>query len=243
MPEAARSELLAASLAAASLPAWRKAYLDNLIASGDRFAASGNGRGAEYCYAKVEEALRALPPAAGPLAAPAEDGEAALETSAGASSRSSDRVRRQWRQDRLQLAEDVLSKHGGRLSSLENQSYRERLARLRQAAAQPSQAGKADAGLLDLRRRLYQRVLKAQKIALVRKRGPAPERFRAPVPVSATAAAWQPVIGPYNDRYNLEGLLDVIGGADPAWVEEFLDLYRGLLGLNVLAAPAGTRKK
>lgn len=228
-----RGEALARALTATALPGWRKAYLSNLIASGDRFTAAGNPRGAEYCFAKVEEAL----PAAAP-AAPAESAAPEVPAAPG------DRMRRQWRQDRIQLAEDVLSRHGGRLSSLEQQSYKERLGKLRQASSHPSQAGKADAGLLDLRRRLYQRVLKSQKIALVRKRAPVPERAAAPLPVpQATLAAWQPVIGPYNDRYNLEELLGVIGDADPAWVEEFMELYGGLMALNVLTAPAAPAKK
>lgn len=228
-----RGDALARALAATALPGWRKAYLSNLIASGDRFAAAGNSRGAEYCFAKVEEALPAEVPAA-----PAETAAPESPATPG------DRMRRQWRQDRIKLAEGVLSRHGGRLSSLEQQSYKERLGKLRQASAQPSQAGKADAGLLDLRRRLYQRVLKSQKIALVRKRAPVPERGAAPLPVpQATLAAWQPVTGPYNDRYNLEELLGVIGDADPAWVEEFLELYGGLMALKVLTSTAASTKK
>ena len=227
-----RGGALARALATAALPGWRKAYLSNLIASGGRFEAAGNPRGAEYCFAKVEEALPAGVSAAVEAAAPE------------APAAPGDRMRRQWRQDRIQLAEDVLSRHGGRLSSLEQQSYKERLGKLRQASSHPAQAGKADAGLLDLRRRLYQRVLKSQKIALVRKRAPVPERGSAPLPVpQATMAAWQTVTGPYNDRYNLEELLGVIGDADPAWVEEFLELYGGLMALNVLTSPAASTKK
>jgi hypothetical protein len=56
-------------------------------------------------------------------------------------------------------------------------------------------------------------------------------------------AAWQPITGPYNDRYNLEELLGVIGTADPAWVEEFMELYGGLMALNVLTSPGVSAKK
>ena len=246
LPEQARNEKLAQGLAAAALPSWRKAYLGNLIVSGARFADAGNVRGAEYCFAKVEEALQALLPVAIQAGVPASEASASdpASTESGTSSvpaRPGDIMRRQWRNDRIKLAEDVLDKHSGRLSSLESQTYRDRLAKLRQTGSQPSQAGKADAGLLDLRRRLYQRVLKSQKISLARKRAPEAERFHPPVPVSATAAAWQPVTGPYNDRYNLEELISLIGGVDPAWVEEFMDLYRGMMGLGALM-PAVAKK-
>lgn len=222
---------LAAALAAARLPAWRKAYLSELLASGRGFAAVGNARGSEYCFAKIREALSALP-----MAAPAPAG-----TDSGDPGRPADRIRARWRLDRLGDAERILDLHGSRLSSLERQSYRERLARLRHEADQPAQGPKADQGLLDLRRRLYGRVLKAQKIALHRRRAPA---SRPPIParISATAAAWQPVTGPYNDRSNLEETLAVIAAADPAWVEEFLELYGGLFELNAFLA-AGTIPK
>ncbi len=237
-PEMSRSEGLKQALAAAAMPAFRKAYLGNLIASGARFADAGNARGAEYCFAKVESELQAFGVTE---ATTAMDAATASAPEDALPANPADRMRRQWRNDRIKLAEDVLSKHGGRLSSLENQSYRDRLTKLSQASSQPSQAGKADAGLLDLRRRLYQRVLKSQKISLAHKRAPEATRFRPPVPVSATPSAWQPVTGPYNDRYNMEELLGLLGGIDPAWVEEFLDLYKGMLGLGALA-PATAKK-
>jgi hypothetical protein len=216
------------ALTDAVLPAWRKAYLANLIASGERFGAAGNARGADYCFGKVEEALRDLPATA-----------QAAQVSRPPD-RAAEQIRSRWRQDRIGHAEKVLDAHGARLSPLEKQAYRERLDKLRQDSEQPSQAVKADAGLLDLRRRLYQRVLKSQKVSLLRKRAPArPARSARP---SATPAAWQAVTGPYNDRSNLEELLSVIGGADPAWVEEFLELYGGLLGLNALIASAASKQ-
>lgn len=228
----AEAEDLSQSLGEAVLPTWRKAYLANLVASGKRFAEAGNTRGADYCFAKVREALRDLP-------APAQ-AEAPKES---APAPAAERVRREWREARIDHAEKVLDSHGGRLSSLEKRSYRERLGKLREEAAQPSQAGKADAGLLDLRRRLYQRVLKAQKVSLVRKRDPAALRPKPPARVSATPAAWQPVTGPYNDRLNIEELLGVIETADPAWVEEFLELYGGLIALNGLVPTPAPGKK
>jgi len=215
------------ALTDAVLPAWRKAYLANLIASGERFQAAGNARGADYCFGKVEEALRDLPAAQAAQVSRPPD-------------RAADQIRSRWRQDRIGHAEKVLDAHGGRLSPLEKQAYRERLDKLRQDSEQPSQAVRADAGLLDLRRRLYQRVLKSQKVSLLRKRAPArPARSARP---SATPAAWQAVTGPYNDRSNLEELLTVIGGGDPAWVEGFLELYGGLLGLNALIASAASKQ-
>jgi hypothetical protein len=227
------ADRLAQALAEAPWPAWRKAYLSNLIVSGRRFAAAGNARGAEYCFAKVDEALQALPPA--PSAAP--------ETAPGAAAAPAEKVRRQWRQDRIEHAARVLDSHGARLSPLEKRTYRERLEKLREDSSQPSQARQADAGLLDLRRRLYQRVLKAQKATLLRKRSPAGARPSPPARVSATPAAWQPVTGPYNDRSNLEELLAVIGAADPAWVEEFLELYGNLAGLAALVSPPSEARK
>ena len=225
---ASQAEGLERVLSAAPLPVWRKAYLANLIESGRRFAEAGNGRGSQYCFAKVQEALRALP--AAPLA------EALPAPESARPDRPAERVRRQWRQDRIGHAEKVLESHGARLSRLEKRAYLERLAKLREATGQPSQAGKADASLLELRRRLYQRVLKSQKVALFRKRMPKTQRAALPARISATPSAWHPVTGPYNDRSNLEELLSVIGAADPVWAEEFLDLYGGLIGLNALLA-------
>jgi len=239
-PDPSPAEGLARDLSAASLPVWRKAYLANLIASGRRFSESGNARGAGYCFAKVEEALRGLSAADVPGSLSASSSQAPAHPSEpplGAS----DGMRSRWREDRLGQAEKVLHIHGARLSPLEKQSYRERLDKLRHEAGQPSQAVKSDAGLLDLRRRLYQRVLKAQKISLVLKRAPAAARPAPRLRPSATAAAWQQVTGPYNDRSNLEELLSVIGGADPAWVEEFLELYGGLINLNALLNPAAPK--
>ncbi len=222
------------ALLAAALPAWRKAYLSDLLASGRRFAALGNGRGSEYCFAKVGEALHTAPSAADLGAVPA--------SRLAEPERPVERARRQLRQERIEQAERVLASHGARLSGLEKKTYRDRLAKLRVESSQPSQAGKADAGLLDLRRRLYHRVLKSQKATLLRKRAPDAARAHRPARISATPTAWQPVTGPYNDRSNLEELLSVLGAADPAWVEEFLELYGDLMGLSALL-PAGTAPK
>jgi hypothetical protein len=273
---------------------FRKAYLADLLASGKRFQESGNSRGAEYCFAKVEEALRefaaitdeedvaddALDAQAGTedsVAAPAPDAPgttapkppkapSAPRTRAKAKERplsATERVRRQWRLERIKDAETVLEKHGGRLSALENKAYREKLEKLRHAgmaANSPSQSDKADSGLLELRRRLYGRVLKSQKISLNRRRMPVTLGRLAlppatpgarqgsgnlPVPTGGAVrvdTAWQPVIGPYNDRFNMEDLLSLIADADAAWVEEFLDLYRGLAGLQSLMTSLAPRK-
>jgi hypothetical protein len=228
----AEAEDLSRTMGEAALPTWRKAYLANLIASGKRFAEAGNARGADYCFAKVRDALRDVP-----VAAPAEGPKGMAPAPAA------ERMRREWREARIEHAEKVLDSHGGRLSSLEKRAYRERLGKLREEAAQPSQAGKADTGILDLRRRLYQRVLKAQKVSLARKRAPASARPVPPARVSATPTAWQPVIGPYNDRSNIEELLGLIEAADPAWVEEFLELYGGLAALQGLVPSPAPGKK
>lgn len=181
-----------------------------------------------------------------------------------------DVFRRNWREARLKDAEQVLNRHGGRLSALENKAYRERLDKLRHTAqtANGPQSDRVDAGLLELRRRLYGRVLKSQKIALKRGRVPMtlarlalpPAARGAPSTAPANPAARppartgkapavqvdtsrQPVIGPYNDRYNMEDLLSLIADADAAWVEEFLDLYRGLSGLQNLMVSISALKK
>jgi hypothetical protein len=225
---------LTAALAAAVLPIWRKAYLSDLIASGRRFAGIGNDRGAEYCFSKVDEALRSAPSAASP--------ETAIVPTQAEPDRPAERVRRHFRLDRIAQAEKVLASHGGRLSGLEKRTYRDRLAKLRQEYSQPSQAGKADTGLLDLRRRLYHRVLKSQKAGLLRQRVPEGARPPRPARISATPGAWQTVTGPYNDRSNLEELLSVVSAADPAWVEEFLELYGDLIALSAML-PAGSVPK
>jgi hypothetical protein len=228
------ADRLERALADALLPAWRKAYLSQLAAAGRRFSAAGNARGADHCFAKIEEALHKLPiPSA----------EAQAAGAASASVRAVDRVRRQWRLDRVMHAEKVLADHGARLSPLENRTYRESLERLRQEADRPSPAANADAGLLDLRRRLYQRVLRAQRLSLARRRAAPSTTISPPVRRTATPSAWQPVTGPYNDRSNLEELLAAVGAIDPAWVEEFLELYGKLDGLNALIGAAGAGKR
>jgi hypothetical protein len=77
---------------------------------------------------------------------------------------------------------------------------------------------------------------------LLRRRAPEAGRHPKPARISATPAAWQPVTGPYNDRSNLEELLSVLGAADPAWVEEFLELYGDLIALSALL-PGGSAPK
>src|SRR5438445_283911 len=53
-------EELAGKLASYPGPAYRKAYLKNLLESGNRFVASGNSRAAGYCFAKVAEGLEGV---------------------------------------------------------------------------------------------------------------------------------------------------------------------------------------
>jgi hypothetical protein len=191
-----------------------------------------------------------------------------------------EKFRREWRLQHIKDAESVLSRHGGRLSALEVKSYRDRLEKLRQtglAASTQNQSDRADAGILELRRRLYQRVLKSQRISLARRYSPvtlerlalpparpgakpvqSPEQPApgaiAPAPKAKgkaaakavqvqTEAEWQAVVGPYNDRYNMEDLLGLIAENDAAWVQEFLDLYRNLAGVQELITAIVPAKK
>jgi hypothetical protein len=289
----AAAEALAGKLARYSGPAYRKAYLANLMESGKRFLEAGNARGADYCFAKV---AAALPEAQGPeTPAEADSAEAETESEAQPAAESAapdgtaqaeprrpraprsrakerplsptDLIRLKWRQERLRDAEAVLNRNASRLSALEQKSYRDRLDKLKETGSSASgsaQSDKADAGLLDLRRRLYGRVLKSQKLSLKSRHMPVslarlalPPADRAarpgypavkpagPVPGSAVRVdpAWQPATGPYNDRYNMEDLLTLIADADPAWVEEFLDLYRGLSGMQILMDSIAALKK
>ncbi|MDB5102797.1 MAG: hypothetical protein JWP91_486 [Fibrobacteres bacterium] len=297
------AETLAARLARFQGTAYRKAYLADLLKSGTSFEASGNSRGAEYCFAKVADGLKGEPdpsedadgldradasvseeshdgepvPEAGPDSGPqpgTENGTSVNEPrlrkprSAPAKPREKnltpiELIRRKWRTERLKDAEEVLDRHAGRLSSLENRTYREKLDKLRLSglsAATPAQSSRADAGLLELRRRLYNRILKSQKISLTRSRMPVtlgrlalppsrpgtksagPAALPAVVTGVRVDTAWQPVTGPYNDRYNMEDLLGLIAEADAAWVEEFLELYRGLSGLQNLMHSIAPKK-
>lgn len=282
--QSAEAEALAGKLAGYPGPVYRKAYLANLLQSGIRFGEAGNLRGARYCFSKVAEGLEEFPAETSESHPDPESPEAASAQDSAPTERKpraprakpkekpvspTERFRRQWRLERLKDAENVLNKHAGRLSSLENQSYRERLEKLRQSgqsATTAVQSDKADAGLLDLRRRLYQRVLKSQKISLARQRmpvtlarlalppaqpglkSPGPNagiRTNPPVPSSKVRVdtEWQPVTGPYNDRYNMEDLLSLIADADAAWVQEFLDLYRGLARVQSLVSAIPPPKK
>jgi hypothetical protein len=324
-------------------PAFRKAYLANLLDSAKRFLAAGNERGAEYCRAKVAMALDeagvpSMDESAANLASVSSDqqdgsGDALAKTESSAEDSAEDIVtsdetstasastaseggaestaagsvrrsgegprrprakpkerpltpteifRRNWRLDRIKDAETILNRHGARLSALEFSAYREKLDKLREAglsastmaastAAAAAKADRLDAGLQDLRTRLYGRVLKSQRLSLRGQRmpmtlarlalAPADRSTRPsaqpglpPLPTRVAPAtapgttvrvdpAWQPVIGPYNDRYNMEDLLGLIADADPAWVEEFLDLYRGLSGMQTLMQSIASLKK
>lgn len=227
----ARGDALAAKLAGYPGPAYRRAYLDGLLRSGLGFLRSGDARSAAYCLDKVEAALGA---AGAPASLAETGGDAAAGTAPGAGGangpgpgRPLDRLRARWREERALKAVATLERHGRRLTPLERRAYREGLAKWAKAAEAggESAARRADHALLDLRRRLYGRILKSQRAVLVRRSGPGFE------PVQARFAG---PIGPYNDRQNLEGVLALLAQADPAWVEEFLELYRGLAGLKAM---------
>ena len=134
----------------------------------------------------------------------------------------------------------MLEKHGRRLTSLERgptgkawRSGRSPAGASAEARVESAVRGAPILALIDLRRRLYGASSRSQKAGLVRRGGPI---F---VPVQAQFAG---PIGPYNDRQNLEGVLNLLAQGDPAWVEEFLELYRGLAGLKAML-PAGPGNK
>src|SRR5205085_399671 len=108
----------------------------------------------------------------------------------------------------------------------EKKSFRDRLDKAKSS-------GRGDAALPELRRRLYTRVLKAQRSNLSGR--------RRSLISELTLDSFEGPVGPYNDRLNMQGLLDTVAAADAAWVEEFLDLYRDLAGLRGLAGFAALR--
>lgn len=267
----AQAEELAGKLARFSGPTFRKAYLSNLLASGSRLSVAGDLRSGSYCFEKVGQALKSLvlnpdpvshsgekPTSANTHGNASENGsEDASELSAEVTAETPEppleKLRHHWRKDRLLDAEAVLRRQGGRLSTLENKIYGERLEKLKASGKQPtskSQSGKLDASLLDLRTQLYRRVLKSQKVSLRQKRAPGSGTLRQSLllPKNSKDAAitrLDAIVGPYNDRYNIADLLTLISHADAVWVEEFLDLYRGLLDLKGMnaTAPSATGKK
>jgi hypothetical protein len=207
---------LAGKLAGYGGPAYLKAYLSRLLESGDGFARAGDARAAAYCFDKVEAGLKDAP------ASPADSAAAPVED------KPLDRLRLRWQGEAVRSAETVLERHGGRLSSLEKKSFRDRIEKAKTSE-------RPEITLPDLRRRLYTRVLRAQKSGLAgRRRGMLSD---------AMAATFEGPVGPYNDRLNMQGLLDTVGAADAAWVEEFLDLYRDLAGLRGLLSAAASIKK
>jgi len=250
-PEAGPVEVLTAKLAGYDGPVFRKAYLASFLEAASRFRSAGNTRGEEYCLAKVASALGNADP--GP-AGFSQGGKAAGDRRDAAA----EKLGGQWRSERLSAAENILSRHGGMLSALEYRVFGEKLGKLRESAGAGPAAAKADTMLLELRRRLYARVLKSRKVALKRMRMPvslarlavlSPGASEAPgsgLPVTiapSQASPSQPPIGPYNDRLNMEDVLALVADADATWVEEFLDLYRGLAGLKgIQSAPASAKK-
>ncbi len=222
-------------------PSYRKAYFTNLLASGSRLHAAGDIRAGAYCFEKVAEAMLEVssqvtenaPTAdAAPLIVPTPTSEleqaSPLET-----------IRHRMRKDHFTTAEAILRKQARRLSTLENQIYREKLDALKSAgdaADTLAQVSKIDDKLLDLRRKLYTRILKAQKTALRSRR----VRHTTVLQIQGPEAAAAPkfIVGPYNDVYNLGDLLTLIGKTDSPWVEEFLDLYRSFGSLKGLT-PVG----
>lgn len=236
-----RGEEIGRKLARHPGPAWRRAYLERLHRSGMDFLRAGNSRSAAYCLEKVAVLLASLPePSAPGEGSPVAD----VTVSPSGPAQPLDRVRAAWREDRVRRARAILDRHGPRLSSLERKAYGESLEKWTRSKPRPagpaaaslaSAEARLDHALQDIRRRLYGRILKIQKASLARRAGTS----RAPATLRTT---FDGVIGPYNDQHNLEGILALLSRADSAWVEEFLDLYRGLSGLKALiptASPKG----
>lgn len=214
MEAEAKVEDLAGKLAGYGGPAYRKAYLARLLDSARDFSRAGDAKAAAYCFEKVEAGLA----------------EASAVASVAAETRPEkpfDRVRLRWQGEAVRSVEAVLERHGDRLSTLEKKSFRDRIDRVKASE-------RGDATLPDLRRRLYTRVLKAQKSGFIGR--------RRSLISELTLASFEGPVGPYNDRLNMQGLLDTVAAADAAWVEEFLDLYRDLAGLRGLSAAAPARK-
>jgi hypothetical protein len=228
--EAGLREAEAAASAAAALAAADAAQtqVDSDDESGSRSDGAGEGEAGPEADATVAT------PTAGESAKPRKPRAPRKPKAVGKSVL--ERLRVDWREQRLRQAQDILSRHGSRLTTLERKAYLDSLTKwnkaVQDAAGSPaasSAARRADHALLDLRRRLYARILKSQKAHIVRLSRPAGslalvqvhEQFPGP-------------IGPYNDRQNLEGVLTLLAGADPAWVEEFLELYQGLSDLQAL---------
>jgi hypothetical protein len=230
-----RGAVLEAKLAGYSGPAWRLAWLSRMLKSGQDHVAGGNVRTAEYCLSRVETEL-----GAGTAQALPSGSESAPGQEARKEQNALERLRIRWREERLRKAGEVLERHGSRLSALERKAYRESIARLdKTTGASPLRTVeiRTEAGIQELRRRLYGRILKAQKSRLAGRSG----RRRAMVSIRELH---QGPVGPYNDRDNLEGVLRLLGEADPAWLEDFLELYRGLAGLKdmIPVLPGAPRK-
>ena len=210
----------AGKLASYRGPAFRKAYLACFLEQGRRFEAEGDLRSAQYCLDKLAVGLEQDEPV--PKSEVAPDRAFPL-----------DALRSYWRQRRLRGTEAVLARHGRRLTPLEREAYRGKLEKLSGASVAEPKLEDADAVLLSLRSRLYQRILRSQKTAL------AGGGKRAVLPVrSAPSRDLHRFIGPYNNRNNLESLLAEVEKADPLWVGEFLSLYRRLFSLGEMFAGA-----
>lgn len=229
-----RAAALQTALAGYPGPAWRRAWLSRMLESGMGHVEGGNARTAQYCLDRIESELRGPPAGAAPASSDTPPKEARMEPHA------LERLRIRWREERLRKAGEMLERHGARLSALERKAYRDSIERLdRSTGASPlrSVEARTEAGIHELRRRLYGRILKAQKSRLASRSG----RRRAMVSIREIHSG---PVGPYNDRDNLEGVLRLLGEADPSWLEEFLELYRSLSALKGLlpVLPGITRK-
>ena len=189
---------------------FKKVYLANLLSSGMRFFEADQEVEAEYCLNKVESLFNSYRN---------KNHIAAIKTAPA----TFEKLKEVWREQRIHSAEQVLVKSSHKLSNLENKLYKDKLDSLKAQGLSP----KSDVTLLELRKQLYRRVLKSQKISLRKKSRKSEISL---IPANPTQA----IVGPYNDRYNLGSVLTLMQTADPAWTEEFLDLYRGLYSMHGL---------
>ena len=118
----------------------------------------------------------------------------------GASAGSSlDSLRQRFQQASRLRTEELLRRHGHRLTPAERESYEKQCA--------------AGGSLLAVRRRLLDRLLRA---AALRRRS---RRWAGLETLEGVTR------GPYNDRAVLEETLHRTATSDPEWTREFLDLY------------------
>lgn len=248
---------LAEQLAGYRGPGYRKAYLARFLEDGRRFDAEGDARGARHCFDRVKAILETAPAPSVQVENVAAGSRIVAPLERLHRRWREEGLRRAWdllarHARRLSpLESEAYGKRLARFSSPQEPSSNERVnsdkripgdkridgeekanvgtsrhpAGPRSEASIPLDTGTSqDTAWMEFRRRLYRRILQSQKAALSFGKGlPRKESIGT---VSGRT------VGPYNDRHNLEGLLDFIAGMEPAWVEEFTAHYRDLSRLR-----------